>query len=270
MPPRISILMGVYNGEAGLHRAIDSLKAQTYQDWECIICDDGSTDGTWSALEKIALGDERFKLLRNDRNLGLAAALNRCLEIASGEYLARQDADDVSVPARLKVQVEFLDGHPAVTVVGTYAALVDEKGAWWGDIRHPLTPTPWDWVRGAKVVHASVLMRAHAMREVGGYDTGALRVEDYDLWFRLLAKGARIVTIPQVLYFIHWELSDYGRKKFVDRITEVAVRKKGIPALGVHPISLLYVLKPVLVGLLPHRLLYLYHLRKLRKRHPPT
>lgn len=265
--PRVSVIMGVLNGAATVRRAIRSIQEQTFTDWECIICDDGSTDGTWSALEKIAQGDERFKLLQNHSNLGLAAALNRCLEIASGEYLARQDADDFSAPARLEVQVAFLDEHPAVTVAGTYAALMDGKGAWWGDIRHPLTPTPWDWVRGAKVVHASVLMRAEAMRAVGGYDRRALRVEDYDLWFRLLANGATIVTIPQLLYFIHWDLSNYGRKRFVDRITEVAVRKKGIRSLDVHPISLLYAAKPILVGMLPHRLLYLYHLRKLRKVH---
>lgn len=267
--PKVSILMGVFNGERILHGAIDSLKAQTLRDWECIICDDGSTDGTWSALETIAQGDKRFRLLRNESNRGLAFALNRCLEIAAGKYLARQDADDVSAPARLEVQVGFLEEHPSVTVAGSYAALVDGTGTWWGEIKHPPTPTPWDWVRGARVVHASVVMRAEAIRAVGGYDTRAVRVEDYDLWFRLLANGATIVTIPQVLYFIRWELSGYGRKRFVDRITEASVRRKGIRALDVHPISLLYVTKPILVGMLPHKLLHLYHLRKLRKTQPP-
>jgi glycosyltransferase EpsE len=268
--PKVSILMGIYNGERVLEKAIDSLRTQTYRDWECIVCDDGSTDGTWSVLETLVQGDGRFILLRNERNRGLASTLNRCIEIASGEYLARQDADDVSAPTRLEVQVNFLDEHPSVTVAGTYAALVDRKGAWWGDIRHPLAPTPWDWVRGAKVVHASVLMRAQDIRAVRGYDTGAVRVEDYDLWFRLLANGATIVTIPQVLYFISWEFSDYGRRRFVDRITEVAVRRKGIRALRVHPISLLYVIKPILVGMIPQKLLYLYHLRKLRNMAAPS
>jgi glycosyltransferase EpsE len=149
-----------------------------------------------------------------------------------------------------------------VAAVGTYVALFDECGVSWGELRHPLTPAVRDWVRGSKVLHASVVMRAKEVRNAGKYDEHALRVEDYDLWLRLVGRGSRIATIPLVLYFVHWDRSDYGRRRYIYRIIESKVRWRGYRAMGVSMIAYAYAIKPLLVGLLPHRLVYRYHFAK--------
>ena len=95
--------MSVYNGEKTLGKAIDSIIAQTYEDYEFIICDDASTDGTWSILEKYCEADNRIILLRHSENKGLGASLNDCLQAARGKYIARQDADDISKPERIEL-----------------------------------------------------------------------------------------------------------------------------------------------------------------------
>ena len=106
--PKVSVIMGVYNGEKTLNRAIESICAQTFTDWELIICDDCSNDGTEKLLQKWCQTEPRIISLRNEKNCRLAASLNRCLERASGEYIARMDDDDVSFPERFEIQSLFL------------------------------------------------------------------------------------------------------------------------------------------------------------------
>ena len=262
---KVSVIMGVFNGAPRVERAIHSIQAQRFDDWECVICDDGSTDNTWQTLQRLAEKDNRFVLLRNEKNNNLGAALNRCIDAAQGKYLARQDADDFSLSTRLEEQVAFLDHHPDVSVAGTYVNLIDNSGRSWGEWKQPPSPRCRDWVKGPKVIHASVLMRAKDLVDAGKYDEKALRVEDYDLWLRMLSRGYKIATIPKVLYSVHWDRSDYSRRKFRYRWIEAQIRWKGFRALKVSAFYYPYVLKPVLVGMLPHLVTYLYHLRKFKK-----
>jgi glycosyltransferase EpsE len=111
-------------------RSIQSIVDQTYQDWEFIICNDASTDGTWQKVLAWTEKDKRISASENERNLGLAASLNRLLELASGEYIARMDGDDVSLPDRFEKQVAFLDRNPAYAFVGSSCYLFDESGEW--------------------------------------------------------------------------------------------------------------------------------------------
>jgi glycosyltransferase EpsE len=256
--------MGVFNGAATIRRAIRSIQHQTFIDWEYVICDDGSTDGTWRILQEIATEDSRIKPIRMEQNRGLATALNRCVDMAQGEYLARQDADDISHPQRLAEQIRLLDDRKNVACLGTYASLFDNSGATWGELRPPLTPTVKDWVRGSKVIHASVVMRAGNVRDAGKYDEHAVRSEDYDLWLRLLSMGAHIETLPSVLYFVHWDKSDYSRRRYVHRTTEAHVRWKGYRAIRAPAVAYVYAIKPLLVGLLPQHAVYWYHALRYR------
>lgn len=119
--------MGVYNAAETLSAAIESVLAQTFEDWEMIICDDCSTDNTQEVVSRYTNKFPQIKLIRNETNKRLAYSLNYCLEYAQGEYIARMDADDMCLPNRLKKQVEFLDSHPEYQVVGGGVQLFDGK-----------------------------------------------------------------------------------------------------------------------------------------------
>ena len=116
--PKVSIIMGIYNCASFLPVAIDSILEQTFKDWELILCDDGSKDDTYS-VAKLYVDKHPDKIiqLRNEKNMHLAATLNRCLSVARGEYIARMDADDRCMPKRLEIEVAFLDEHPAIDCV---------------------------------------------------------------------------------------------------------------------------------------------------------
>ena len=130
--PRLSVIMGAYNiAELTVfHKAMDSVLEQSMRDFEFIICDDGSTDETWWILNELAGRDGRVRLVQNPENRGLAASLNRCLEYARGELIARQDADDISAPDRFQKQLCFLDAHPEIGFAGSNVTLWDETGDW--------------------------------------------------------------------------------------------------------------------------------------------
>ena len=108
----ISIIMGIYNCAETLSDAIDSIIAQTYDNWELIMCDDGSTDNTYNiAQEYKERYPDKIVLLKNEKNMGLNYTLNKCLEVASGEYIARMDGDDISLPTRFEKEIGFLNEH---------------------------------------------------------------------------------------------------------------------------------------------------------------
>ncbi|MGA3086096.1 MAG: glycosyltransferase [Thermodesulfobacteriota bacterium] len=262
--PKVSVIIGVFNGAKGIESALASIKDQTYDDWECIICDDGSTDSTWEVLQRITEGDSRFVLLRNSTNRGLAASLNYSISMAKGEYLARQDADDVSYPTRFEEEVAFLEKNEGVSVVGTYAALFDSSGGDWGIWKTPEHPEKADWITMTSIIHPSVMMRKQDILDVGGYNEKALRVEDLDLWIKLIGKGRRIATLPKVLYNFHWDISDYSRRKLRYRWNELKMKYQAFRTIRLPFYYCVYLLKPVITGLMPGRLMYLYHLKKFR------
>ena len=125
--PKVSVIMGVHNGEKTLSRAIDSILNQTFSDFELIICDDFSTDATYKIMKSYALKDNRIIILKNERNLGLAASLNKCINISKGEYIARMDDDDISYSERFCRQVDFLDHNHKYAFVSSIVDCYDGK-----------------------------------------------------------------------------------------------------------------------------------------------
>lgn len=262
--PRVSVIMGVYNGGETLELAIESIINQTYLDWEFIICDDCSTDESWYILSQYEK-DHRFILIKNKENLGLGATLNKCSELAHGDYIARMDADDISCQTRFFEQVDFLDSNPSVKVLGTGAFLYNEYDEVWGELIHPSQPTIQDWLYGPKVIHASVMMRRGPFFSIGGYNPEALRIEDYDLWLRMLAEGYEIRSLPRKLYGIRWMRSDYDRKKIKYRILDFKCRLTHFQKLQVPIFKSWLFLKPVLPIFLPKMLYSFLHMRILRR-----
>lgn len=204
--PRVTVLMAVHNGEQFLPEALDSVLAQSFDDFELLVVDDGSIDRSAAIVQ--ALRDPRVRLISQPSS-GLAAALNLGLEHARGEYIARHDDDDVSLPNRLERQVEYLDRHPDVALIGSNYTIIDEVGTALAATRvftHP------DDVALALVLsnqfgHGSVMMRRSVVMSVGGYDCSADYVEDYDLWTRL-SHVAQVANLAEDLY--RWRRSDEG------------------------------------------------------------
>lgn len=199
--PAISVVMAAFNVEKHLCSAIESILDQTFRDFEFIIVDDGSQDGTWEIVQEYASRDPRVRSLRNERNRGFPASLNRGLKAARSEWIARMDADDIACPERLARQMAFLAEHPAVDVLGAGTILL-ENGTLKPDIFKPQlhhSPILWDLIFDRGVTHATTLLRRSKILEVGGYDTAALHAEDLDLWLRLAGR-VRFANLPDVLY----------------------------------------------------------------------
>nr|BDT26872.1 glycosyltransferase [Bacteriovorax sp. HI3] len=256
--PEISILMGAYNCERTLDKAIQSILSQTFSNWEFIICDDGSKDKTWDILQKYK-DDSRFVLIQNKKNIGLAATLNECFKKSRGQYVARQDADDVSLPQRFSKQLAFIKEHQDLDVMSSHAYLVDDDNVQWGMYRVANRPRLEDWAKGTQVIHACVLMRRKAMEDVNGYDATAIRVEDYDMWMRMLAKGKKFGNLLEPLYEIHWGWKDYKRKTIKDRLREIRFKFNLIKLNNFPWKYYLYLLKPMILVFLPNKFLYQYH-----------
>ncbi len=196
--PKVTVLMPVFNGEPYLSEAIASILGQTFTDFELLIIDDGSTDCSRKIVG--ALSDRRVRLLCNDGNLRLIATLNRGLDEARGMYVARMDADDISLPGRLDAQVAFLDRHPEIGVLGTGFQIIDAQGVPGTEILLPADNAliRWNLALRSPLAHPTVMMRRSIIAAIGGYRSEPLHCEDYDLWWRA-SQVTRIANLPTVL-----------------------------------------------------------------------
>jgi glycosyltransferase involved in cell wall biosynthesis len=192
--PLVSVVMPVYNGEQFLRLAVESILAQTYPYFEFIIIDDGSTDSTPAIVHSYR--DERIIYRQHNQNMGIVAALNKGIRYAHGVYVARMDADDISLPERLEKQVAFLENHAKVAVLGTCAELIDEMGKTIGDIDFPSDHVilEWEMCFACPVIHPSVMIRRDFLLTMGGYRADFPHTEDYDLWTRI-SRQARLANL---------------------------------------------------------------------------
>ena len=187
---KVSVLMSVYNGERYLREAVESILGQTYTDFELIIVDDGSTDSTWQILTDYARLDSRIILTRKEKNFGLSHSLNMGLSLAQGEYVARQDADDVSLPERLATQVEFMERHPDYVLIGSGGISIDEESRRIGTferleryeqiLEHILLDN--------QFTHTAVMFRHRVVKSLGIYAENLPLAQDYDLWLRIALR----------------------------------------------------------------------------------
>lgn len=212
--PKISVIMGAYNIEQYMHDAIESIINQTFSDWELIICDDGSTDNTFKILKEYEKKDSRIKVLKNDNNYGLAYSLNKCIQVSQGEYLARMDGDDISLPNRFEEQVKAMDNNPEYTVIGSDVILFDEEGDW-SKSNYIEKPTLMDVFKGPAVAHPTTIMRAQTIKQIGGYntETDKCHAEDYDLWCRLYEAGYKMMNLNSILFKYRWDKKNYYKRR---------------------------------------------------------
>lgn len=197
--PRITVALSVYDCAAHLGAALDSIRAQSFGDFECLVVDDGSSDESGAIATAFAARDPRFYVLCQ-RNAGLVSALNIIVAESRGTLIARMDSDDIALPDRFARQIAFLDAHPDVGALGTGCTTIDESGAItdWVEEVVMTADIPNRLQEGSLLCHPSVMMRRDALRAVGGYRPAYRHCEDYDLWLRL-AEVTKLANLTEQL-----------------------------------------------------------------------
>lgn len=203
MPPRISVLMPVYNAERYLAASLESILSQSMKDFEFVIVNDGSKDGSLNILKSYAEKDSRIRLISRP-NTGIVGALNDGLAICQGEFIARMDGDDKAMPDRLEKQLAFMQANPKLVAAGTFVQIIDDEDA---PIDSPKLPATHEEIEAthltgdSSIYHPSVMIRTCAIRQVGGYREGTCPCEDYDLYLRLGEMGELAnMAIPLLKY----------------------------------------------------------------------
>lgn len=231
--PKVSIIMAVHNGLPYLQSAVDSILRQTFTDFEFIIVDDASTDGSLTILRSYL--DKRLRIVKNLNQSGLARSLNRAIRLSRGQYIARMDHDDISRPTRLETQVEFLEAYLSIGVVGTWASTIGERNRQiWrlptrdSEIRIELLFNP-------TLIHSSVMFRRKVFTKNHlRYDPSLKRAQDYDLWCQA-ARKTQFANIDKILLFYRIHQRQVGRQHYAEQLrTANVIRTKQLHKLGVH------------------------------------
>lgn len=204
---RVSVIMPAYNVEKYIAEAVSSIQNQTYKDWELIIIDDYSTDATYQILQELAKKDPQVKVYRNGKHRGVSGAANFGLRFVTGKYIARMDADDISLPNRFRLQVDYLKKHPKVIGLGGQCQMIDHKGHVIGEKRFP---TEWNQVR--KMIFSSIPLQQPSLmvdssrlpKDFVWYENDATTAEEVELLFKFFEYG-QVINLPQTLlqYRIH-------------------------------------------------------------------
>lgn len=251
--------MGVYNqfNREVLLTAVNSILNQSFEDFEFIIYDDGSHPEAAELLKEVARMDKRIVLIGQEENHGLAFSLNACIDAASGKYIARMDADDISYPQRLERQKAFLEQNPEFSWVGCNIEVCDENGIW-GRRKMPERPNESDYLKYSPYAHPTVMYRAEIFDTNQGYVTSkeTLRCEDYEIFMRLRKAGLKGANLQEYLFCYREDKDSYKKRKVRYRFNEAKCRYRNFKSMGIlFPVGWIYVLRPIVACLIPTKLL---------------
>lgn len=211
--PAVSVILPVYNERCDyLRLALESIRDQSFSDFEVIVVDDSTLEETRSLLDRFAEQDRRIRILRPLQRTGLAGALNLGIAEGRGRFVARADSDDIQERDRLDAQVQFLEAHPEVGVVGAGITKIDRDGSDRGQRTYPTTHQSIRRVIHVKnpMCHPVVMIRANVLSRHGAYDPTFLRCEDYELWLRLMKLGVRFANVEK--HLLRYRLADSIRR----------------------------------------------------------
>ena len=267
MNDKISVIMATYNCEKTVEKAIDSILAQTYENWVMIICDDGSTDGTLEILHRYEREfPGKFVIIQNEKNSKLPYSLNHCLQYVQTELVARMDGDDWSTPDRFEKQVAFLKAHPEYDLVGTGVTVFDGEKKIASIVKIP-EPTKQTMLKENAFSHATIMTYKRVYDALEGYslDPTAERVEDVDLWCRFLAAGFRGYNLPDELYVILEDVNAAKRRTFRARLNSARTRHRGYRLMGFRGLICYKPYLLVLRAFVPTGIYRLIHAARLKR-----
>lgn len=241
-PPRISVLMTVFNAGEFLPASVESILAQSRADFEFVIVDDASSDGSFERLRDFAARDSRITLLRNKANLGQTASLNLGIRAARGDWIARQDADDLSLPGRLHVTARLIEATPNLAIVGTNGWIIDERDVVTGLIHAPLSDAGIRWsmpFRNPFIHAATAFRRTQPTGEPVQYDERFRICQDWELWSRLVAGGCARNSPERLVAYRHRENSlsheSAGRTRAESDAVAAEIWRRTFPARELSP-----------------------------------
>jgi len=231
--PAVSVVMTVYNGEPWVGEAVDSILAQTFEDFELVVVDDGSTDGTPDTLRRRA--GPRLHVIRQ-RQTGQTPALNVALRQARGPLIARMDADDVALPERLARQVAFFATNPSVGLLGTGSHEISPEGKILSTDVPPVDDRAIrrELIRRNPFVHSAVMFRRAALDAAGPYDEGFVVAQDYDLWLRM-SRVTTLANLPEPLVLRRRAPGQLSSRRDTTRIRDEVVAKLRALQRGTYP-----------------------------------
>lgn len=256
---KVSVVMSVFNAEKFLREAIFSVLGQSFSDFEFIIIDDHSTDQSLKIIKKIK--DKRIKIIKNNKQLGMARSLNRGIERAAGEFIARMDADDLCHQDRFKRQFYYLKKNKNVAFCGSWVNLINKTGEKIGEKRNPS-----NYAEIIKIImfsnpfiHPSVMIRKKVLDKVGFYDPNLECAEDYDLFLRI-AKCYRATNLP--FFLLNYRVSAYSisfrQYKKMEK-NALKARWKAIWQYGYSRKNLVYLIRPLISSFFPQNIKQVYY-----------
>ena len=213
--PEVTVLTAVRNGKRFLPETIESIRNQTFKDWEYIIVDDKSTDNTIEIVEEFQAKDERIRLIKLDKNLGPYSAANAGLEKANGKYIIRTDSDDVSIPDRIEKQINFLESNSKIRACASYAQRIDENSNVLENMFVKSTlksgSIKWYLFLRCPLVHSTACIERDVFEEMGGYDP-SFASQDYRMWCYLAQRGI-VAQIPEVMVYFRLSSASISASK---------------------------------------------------------
>lgn len=248
--------MPVYNIKSFdiISQSIESILNQSYKNFEFIICDDGSNDDTLYYIKKFEKIDNRIKIIKNNKNFGLSYSLNRCIAASKGMYIARMDADDISLPNRLERQYKFLKKNSSLDFVGSYSysfRSLDTEVI--GINKVPINPNKKSFLFGTPFIHPTIMIKKNIYDSLGGYncDKNVLLLDDYEFFMRAYYDDYKGVNIPEPL--IKYRVSK-NKRKYKHRINEAKLQLKWFSLLKLLPIGYLFIIKTLLADFIPFKI----------------
>jgi glycosyltransferase involved in cell wall biosynthesis len=231
--PLVTVLLPCYNAELYIEEAVRSIMNQTYSNLEILIIDDCSTDSSHEIVSRLAIEDERIRIIKNEKNLKLIKTLNKGLDLARGDYIARMDADDVSLPERIEKQINYMLSNPEVDLCGTNYTMINAEGNIIGTSNYPLTnlDIKLNLLFYNPFAHPTVLFKRDFVNKIGKYKENFINAEDYELWLRVALNGV-MSNIQDKLLLYRWHGNNIsligGKKQNLESVSLAIMENTGI------------------------------------------